>query len=145
MMTEFDALIGKTGGAVLRPENTAEIGLRILSDIKHLVTMAHNFVNDVDFTGMYPNVGMAGNVSKETKISTSLKIEGFTQAETENYHSLVISIDENSVLLGSTYYGLENYSDMIKRFGDHLVDKNIMNQNIINKTIGYHEDFPVAA
>lgn len=116
METEFDKMIEKIGGAVLRPERTIDIGLKIFQDLPHLITMLHNMTGDFDFTGLYPNITAAMNISKETKLSTGLKIDERAGGYVQNYYSLIISLQENAVLLASRYFGLPTYTQMADRF-----------------------------
>ncbi|CAM6031535.1 unnamed protein product [Sphagnum compactum] len=118
MATEFDKLIGKKGGAVLRPERTVDIGLKIFSDQPDLVTMLHNFTGDADFSSMYPEATIVCNISKETKISTGFEIEGHSRDATLDYYSLAISIEENAVMMGKRYFNLPGYQDI-----DALLDQ----------------------
>ena len=110
MVTDYDKLVGKTGGAVLRPENTHGVGLHILTDKPNIETMVHAWNDDIDFSALYPNLNDAYNISKETKLSTAVQIEGHTKAGTQRYHSLLGGITANSVLIGERYYGLGNYT-----------------------------------
>ena len=116
METEFDALIDNTGGAVLRPERTSNIGIKIFSDRPDITTMLHTFVGDVDFSGMYPQCLIILNASKDTKISCGISIDGMTRDETLRYYSLIIGMRENAVLLGTNYFGLPGYEELASRF-----------------------------
>lgn len=116
MEDKFDDLIKKVGGAVLRPERTTGIGMRVFSDRPDIITMLHPFTGDVDFSGMYPNCTITGNISKETKISCGLEISGMSHQALWAYYSLSVSLRENAVLIGSTYYGLSGYSEMNEKF-----------------------------
>ena len=120
METEFDALITKVGGAVLRPERTTGTGLRVFSDRPDIVSMLHCMVGDVDFSAMYPTATIVANISKETKLSCGVTIEGMTRDETLNYYSMVISLRENAVQLGRDYYGLSGYEELDAKFTAHL-------------------------
>jgi len=120
METEFDRMIGRIGGTVLRPERTTEIGLRIFSDMPSLVTMLHNMSGDVDFASMYPVATMVCNISKETKISTGLTIDDKTPEATQSYYSMIVSIAENAVFLGERYFNLDGYASMQKKFAASL-------------------------
>lgn len=120
MNTEFDKLIQKIGGAVLRPERTRNIGLHIFKDRPDIETYLHNFVSDVDFSGMYPVTTMVGNISKETKLSTAVCIMGMTQHATRNYYSLGISMQENAVFMGTEYFKLPTYQELDNKFRQYL-------------------------
>ena len=115
-----DSIMKKVGGAVLRPERTVDMGLHIFSDKPDIETYLHNFGNDVDFSGMYPNSSVVCNISKETKVSTAIQIEGHTKTGTQNFYSLGISIPENSVLMGSHYFNLPGYDKIDDAFSKYL-------------------------
>jgi hypothetical protein len=123
METEFDRMIGRIGGTVLRPERTTEIGLKIFSDMPDIVTMLHNMAGDVDFTSMYPTATSVCNISKETKISTGLTIGDKAIEATHTYYSQVVSLQENAIFLGQTYFGLKGYEDTNSAFSDYLKTK----------------------
>ena len=120
METEFDTLIKKVGGAVLRPELTTDIGMRVFSDRPDIITMLHPFTGDIDFSGMYPNSTIVGNICKETKISCGVEIIGMDVSALWNYYSLVVSMRENAIQIGETYYGLPGYTTMDDRFSRFL-------------------------
>lgn len=124
MTIELDQYITKVGGAVLPAERTYNIGLRILQEYPYLETMLHAFVSDVDFSSMYPTVGDGMNLSKETKVSTAVKIilDG-KELDVQTYFSLMVAIPENAVKIGAVYYGLPNYTDADKILGDLLLPK----------------------
>ena len=120
METPFDLLIPKVGGAVIKPERTSGVGLRIFSDRPDIVTMLHSVVNDVDFSGHYPTINVVMNVCKETKISCGVGIDDMTREETLDYYSSIVSIRENSVRVGKTYFGLPDYEEMDNKFQQYL-------------------------
>lgn len=124
MFTEFDKLTPKVGGAVLRPERTTGIGLHVFSDRPDIETYLHNFVSDVDFSGMYPVCSMVMNVSKETKVSSGIQIEGHSKVGTQNFYSLMSALQENSVLIGKTFFGLKGYDEIDTAFSEYLKNKN---------------------
>jgi hypothetical protein len=123
MFTDHDKLMQKVGGAVLRPERTTNIGLRMFSDRPDLTTYLHNFVSDVDFSGMYPTSTVVCNISKETKVSSGVQIEGHTKISTQNFYSQMVSMQENAVFIGAQYFGLPGYDDFDRRFEAHLREK----------------------
>ena len=124
MMTEFDKLIKKVGGAVLRPERTFGIGMRIFSDRPDIVTMLHLMTGDVDFSQQYPTATIVGNISKETKISCGISIEGMSREDTLDYYSLIIGMRENAILIGQKYYNLDGYESMEEKFSNYLKSQN---------------------
>lgn len=116
MRTEYDDIIGATGGAVIRPERTYNLGLRIFRDAPHIVSGLSPATNDVDFAGMYPAVNIGANVSRETKVSSAIGLIGFSKHDTLMYHSMLVSIRENAVFIGKQYYGLPGYEEMYNRY-----------------------------
>lgn len=123
MRSIYDSDIGAVGGAVLSPLRLDYNGLNALIEAPHHKTQLHPFVNDVDFTGMYPTVAQAGNTSKETKLSTVLYITGdvvrkyYTPKEAvETFFSYVINPEDNATLLGTTFFGLPDYDEMLMLF-----------------------------
>lgn len=120
MTTQYDDLIEKEGGAVLRPERTTGIGLRIFSDRPDIVTMLHNMVGDVDFSSMYPTVTIVCNIAKDTKLFCGITIDGMSRKDTTDYYSMAISLRENSVMMGHKYFGLPGYKEMDDNFTEYL-------------------------
>jgi hypothetical protein len=120
MEDQFDGLIDKVGGAVLRPERTTGIGIRVFSDRPDIVTMLHDHVNDVDFTGQYPTSTVVANISKETKISCGVEILGMPRNAVGNYYSMCIGLRENATLIAEKYFNLPNYSELDDRFVAYL-------------------------
>jgi hypothetical protein len=121
MTTEFDDLLSKKGGAVLRPEQMIG-GLPLLIEDPTRCTMIDAYVNDVDFTGMYPNMGIGGNISKQTKINTTHNITDSdgNELSVEKLFSGLISIRENAAAIGEEYFNLPSYTEMRQLFTEHL-------------------------
>lgn len=116
MVTEFDAALPRVGGAVLSPSRTDQVGMKIFKNDPSRNTMMHAFVNDIDFSSMYPSVTDGASISKQTKRSTVVSIDGLDYYKTQNYFSLVISTPENAVKIGHDYYRLPSYEEMDKHF-----------------------------
>jgi hypothetical protein len=121
MLTEFDKLLTKSGGAVAKPENTFELGMKIFSDAPNITTYITAHCADSDYSGLYPNNTASCNISRETNISTAVLIEGMDAIATQKYHSLLINLPTNSVQIGMQYLELGGYEDVeeafIKEFG----------------------------
>lgn len=111
-----DSDIIKHGGAVLTPERTWEAGLAAIREAPGRETYAHAHVNDIDLSQLYPSIDMACNISRETKLATLLRIEGFPDQEMRTYTSMLVNIPENAVPLGTRYYGLPGYTEMTALF-----------------------------
>lgn len=130
MIGKYDHLILKVGGAVLRPERMDVAGFNVFADIPWLTNMLHAFVNDVDFSGMYPTLCIASNISKETKLSTLIAIEWSDPVQTSRFFSHLVSVPENSVRIGVEYFGLKSYSDMEADFDAFVA----ANPHVLNST-----------
>jgi hypothetical protein len=98
--------------------------MRVFVDRPDIVTMLHPYTNDVDFSGMYPNATIVGNISKETKVSCGIEIEGFGHRDLWDYYSMAVSLRENAVLIGQTYFGLKGYEELDAAFTAHLAEQN---------------------
>lgn len=108
----YDHLIPKAGGAVLPTENTFNVGINVINGLRHVSTLVSTLVNDIDLAAMYPNTGIAANVSRETKTSTLLQVEGFTAVQSQMLTSMLSSIEENAVPIATTFFDLPGYLDM---------------------------------
>lgn len=122
MLTPFDAMLPKSGGAVLPPNKVRDIGSAVLmeSSLKTYVVLS---VNDLDVSAEYPSITASFNISKETKKSTVVSIDGFTHAQLENFFGDITSPIENAVPLCHTYFGLPNYEQMRQLFSAYLTQK----------------------
>ncbi len=123
MRSPYDAEIGTVGGAVLSPHRLAYNGLNVLTEAPHHKTQLHAYVSDLDFTAFYPTAAQAGNISKETKLSTVLYITGesvekhFTpKAAVQAFFSYIITPQSNAVNLGCEFFGLPDFKEMLTRF-----------------------------
>lgn len=115
--------IAKQGGAVLPPERTFNAGMRAIRESPHRETYAHAHVNDIDLSAIYPNAEMAGNICRETKLATMLRIMGRPSMDMRTYASMMISLKENSVVMGKEFYGLPGYEEMTDLFGKHQASR----------------------
>lgn len=130
METEYDELIESTGGAVLRPERMDNIGLCLFSDAPMVRTLVTTHNNDIDFTAMYPTIGMAGNISKKTKLSTAVAIEAehvqklYTPGKAvEIYFGYLVSPRENAMPIAIEFYGLPNYEGVANLYAEYRKQK----------------------
>lgn len=133
--TDHDDYIGNIGGAVLNPALMKERGISCLKE-SNVRSTIYRLTNDLDVSSFYPSIAIAFNVSKETKLSTVLYMDGcpYTLAQIDheenldkkknmaianteyidNYFSRYPCIKENAVALCSEYFGLPNYDEMLK-------------------------------
>lgn len=131
MRSEHDKEMIAQGGAVLPPTRVDKAGLYCIWENPYLRTQLHPFVNDVDFTGMYPRTCQGSNVSKETKLSTTLYIFGdavqkrYTPQEAvEVFFSYMTNPIDNGMRIGVEFFGLPNLEDL-----DHLFSESLMSQD----------------
>lgn len=73
--TQFDKIIPSSGGLVLDPEKIKGIAVAILKGYK-IIAGYLKYVLDIDVKSIYPTLTEIMNISKETKISTCLRIFG---------------------------------------------------------------------
>lgn len=126
MLGRYDAEIGAVGGAVLDPRKLDYNGLNVLTEAPHHRTQLHAYVNDVDFSGMYPSSAQAGNISKDTKLSTTLFITGdqvqkyYTpRAAVAAFYGHMVNPADNAVALAQEFFGLPNFDEMLGLFEEH--------------------------
>jgi DNA polymerase elongation subunit (family B) len=116
MINEADKLMTAVGGAVLEPFRTKGSSIQLLKEID-IETLVFGHVSDLDFAAMYPNIIMAFNLSKETKIGTILKINNSNNLNLiEDCVSAIEASQENSVILGSRLFNLPGYEKMERLF-----------------------------
>ena len=65
---------------------------------------------------MYPYLLLAFQISRETKCSTALKVEGFSHADLNRFFSMVSSPDENAVELCELAFGTPSYNELDEMF-----------------------------
>ena len=117
--TEFDKYIKKKGGTVLDSNNTIDTGVPILMESTR-ATKLHKCVCDVDVKAEYPYTTMTFNISKQTKLSACLKIEGFTYDDIEDFFSNVVATEENAVYVASKFFGLPDYDNVEQLFNEYV-------------------------
>lgn len=116
--------IEKKGGAVLPAERAYKAGAKVLREARSRDTNVHLHVNDLDFSALYPNNSMLGNISRETKKAMILDIEGHDREEVRNYLSMYLAVDENAVPMCQQFFNLPGYQDMEDLFKEHLQTTN---------------------
>ena len=119
-LKEFEKLLKNAGGAVLRPEKSLEAGECILKENKLLKTFLHFFVNDLDFSSIYPTVVRVFNISNTTHLLTPYKIKGFKTNDIYEYFSCLNGLNENSVYLCNKYFNLPNYDEIFDKFNSFI-------------------------
>lgn len=112
MLTEFDELMPKFGGAVLNPNRTLEIGVNIIEEAPDIETRVCIGVNDLDVAAEYPSILASFNISKETKLSTVVAIHGYPSTSIEQCFANCVSPIENAVWMANVFFGLPNYTEM---------------------------------
>lgn len=113
---ESDDDIIKQGGAVLPPERTYQAGLYALREAPERETCIHAHVSDIDLSAIYPTIDMACNISRETKLATMIRVLGFPDADVRLFSSLILSVTENAIAIGTKFFGLPGYHEMDELF-----------------------------
>jgi len=103
-----------SGGAVLKPEGSFGSGLKLIKEMLSVETFAHFFVNDLDFSSIYPVIQIVLNISRSTTLFTVVAIENFFQEDIHDLFSCLISIRENSVYICKKFFNLPSYMEMEK-------------------------------
>jgi hypothetical protein len=70
---------------------------------------------------MYPNLLITFNIDRTTKLATALTIDGIEQSQHEDIFSNAADTSVNAVWLGSTYFGLPNYTQLLEAFDNQKV------------------------
>jgi len=141
MKTEFDHLIPSTGGLVLDPTLTRNTSVSIIDGYEQLYGFC-KMVSDIDAAAIYPTICEICNISKETKCSTCVDIIGNSEYLTNNINTInaipmddpdrnkkvlkikgtvvnnlflhLIATTENAVKIGSDYFNLPGYEEMLQ-------------------------------
>jgi hypothetical protein len=115
------------GGAVLNPQHLVAHGLSLFIEFPDHKTHCFAWENDFDFSAQYPTNIVVGNISKQTKVGTMLKITGswvqkyYTPKQAvEVYCSYLVTPQANAVNMGVEFYGLPTYGQMDRLFSQHL-------------------------
>lgn len=121
MRGPYDDEMVAVGGAVLSPNRMDSAGLKCIRDYPNLTTQIHMMCNDIDFSGMYPNTQQAANVSKETKLSTTLYIRGNhvlhkPYEAVEVFFGYVVNVQDNAVNIGTEFCNLPGFEKMNELF-----------------------------
>lgn len=128
MTEDYDEEIDADGGAVLSALRMDQSGLFAIKECPRLRTQLHCFVNDVDFSGMYPNTAQAANISKETKVSTALYIVSETvqkyytpQDAVEAFFGMLSCLEANAYHIGKEFFSFPTFDNLEERFGQQFM------------------------
>lgn len=123
MTEDYDEEISADGGAVLSALRMDKSGLFAIRECPKLRTQLHCFVNDVDFSGMYPNTAQAANIAKETKVSTALHIvspcvQSFhtPSSAVEAFFGYLSCTEANAYAIGQEFFNFGSVEDISKGF-----------------------------
>lgn len=135
MKVETDKEMVAQGGAVLSPTRVDKAGMFAIAESPTLRTQLHPFVNDVDFTGMYPNCCQGANVSKDTKLSSVLYIFGEAvqryhtpQKAVEVYFTYMTNPVDNGLRLAVEFYGAPTLETLDATFGNYLMEHGLQGE-----------------
>jgi hypothetical protein len=109
---DVDKLINKEGGTVLDPLLVSGVNHNILKEDKELDTNICLLVSDIDVSSMYPSADTAFNISKETKLSTAISIDGFKQEDMLHFFDMIAAPRANAERICSTYFKLPQYEEL---------------------------------
>jgi len=123
MLTPYDELVPKLGGTVLPPYLISGAGLKAIKQRPNHETLINIFVKDEDVGSEYPNTMSGLNISKETKLSTMIGINGFKYEDIEPLFGGLASPMENAVPLCNKYFNLPNYQEMLKLYQQYLSEQ----------------------
>ena len=123
MTEDYDEEISADGGAVLSALRMDRNGLFAIRECSKLRTQLHCFVNDVDFSGMYPNTAQAANISKETKVSTALNIVSPTVQQyfqpveaVEAFFGYLACPHANAYTIGKQFFSFPTFDELEETF-----------------------------
>ena len=112
MESEFDAKMGKAGGTVLSSANVMNVGLFSVTEFP-IESLVHIYVSDIDAGSMYPTCAEIANISRETKISTVIGIDGCNVNDIEAVFNCIASPVENICIVGESVFNLPSYTEMV--------------------------------
>lgn len=117
MLNPWDKYYPAVGGAVLSLNKVADIGIKPFYDYQSATTRVHVFVNDEDFSSIYPTAINAFNISKDTKLFTVVGIIGdwvkYSGYEAvEIYFSSIRNQKEECIRIGKDFYNLPGFEEM---------------------------------
>lgn len=115
MLTIFDKMLPKAGGAVLPPNKAVGVGIHAVREFSS-PSLVSILTNDLDVSSMYPSIMSAFNISKESSICTVLEIQGYEHAGLERFFSGINQPEVNTVDLTHDYLGLPNYKQMVQLY-----------------------------
>lgn len=116
MYDKFDDAQLKAGGTVLPPNKATGVGTDIVKELPRRSTLAGLYANDLDFSSMYPSTVSSMNVSKETALFTTIKINGYPEEMIESFFSNIIQPEINADYICTTFFGMPDYEEMLSLF-----------------------------
>ena len=111
----------KLGGTVLQPYRIKHSGLNALREYPDIETMAFVLGFDEDFSSVYPFSKISHNVSKDTKLSSFLNIDGVRDVGMiEKLCGGICTPIENAVPISNKFFRLPDYIEMEDLITKHL-------------------------
>lgn len=146
MRADYDREIKAVGGAVLSPFRIDKNGLHAIIEYPTHSTRLHIFVNDVDFTGMYPNVTQGANISKGTKLSTVLYITSpivqlyYSPREAvEAFFAMMVTPQDNAVMICKQYFGFPGYETIEAELAEELPELKELLTPVPSHLVGFED------
>jgi len=112
MKGPYDHLFEKIGGAVLKADNTKDIGVHCIVEKPWYEALLMLMCSDEDFSQIYPSFKSGYGISKETKLATVLEIIGYKKMDVEQLMGGIANPEENAVWIGHKFFGLPDYTEM---------------------------------
>ena len=106
-----DQYVHNTGGGVLSPSLAKGTGVAKILETDEPTSLCV-MVSDIDVVSQYPHLLIMSNVSKETKLSTVLEMQGRPYEDINDFFGHYVATFENSVYLGNKFFGLPSYEEM---------------------------------
>lgn len=108
LLKDYDRMITNVGGGVLDPKYSRNVGVPILEEEERETNMLV-YVSDIDVGSSYPMNQASRNISRETKLASVLALKDRPFSDINKIFEMVIDVDENSVKLMSTFFGLPDF------------------------------------
>ena len=119
MFTQYDAVMPKAGGAVLSPAKAVGVGIKAVKGCNH-TTQVSVLTNDLDVSSMFPSILSAFNISKETRLSTILQVNGHSHEELEILCAGLNQPDVAAMEICGIFYGYPSYTELLSIVNNHF-------------------------
>lgn len=112
MFNKYDLMMPKAGGAVLSPAKAVGVGIKAVKGCDH-TTQVSILTNDLDVSSMFPSILSGFNISKETRLSTVLSVNGHSHTDLEILCAGLNQPDVDAVEVCKIFYGYPSYEELL--------------------------------